>query len=667
MMEINSDTPLVDRTPLTRETLEQIFEHMLNGVAYCRMVFDADRPADFIYLYTNPAFHTQTGLGPVCGKRASEVIPGLPESDPEIIETYGRVVASGKPERFEVFVAALRDWFSVQAFSPHPGDFVAVFEVITDRIVAEQRLRKLSLAVDQSPASIVITNLASNIEYVNEAFVTHSGYSRAEVIGHNLQDLNTNDTPPETLRALWEALHQGRAWRGELHKRRKNGDKYVEQAMITPIRQADGAISHYLGVKEDITERKRADAELDRHRFHLEELVVSRTAELELARKAAEAADRAKSTFLANMSHEIRTPMNGILGMAYLMRRGGLTPDQALRLDKIDAAGRHLLNLINDILDLAKIEAGKVVLEQKEFSLAEMMDGVTAVIDHSLGAKGLTLTVDIADLPPVVRGDSTRLAQALVNYLGNAVKFTERGTIALTGRLLEETPADHLLRFEISDTGIGIASELTDRLFTPFQQGDDTTTRSHHGTGLGLAINRRLAALMGGDVGVSSTLGQGSTFWLTARLGRGPTSSASVASQRTEGPDTALRAEFRNARVLLAEDDLLNQEVALHMLHGVGLLPDLASNGREAVAMAGQHDYALILMDVQMPDMDGLAATRAIRALPRHERTPILALTANAFGDDRRACLAAGMDDFIAKPVDAAQFFTTLLKMLRQP
>ncbi|MEK8049254.1 response regulator [Ideonella sp. DXS22W] len=674
---------------------------------------------------------------------------------------------------------------------------------VSQRVQAERALRKLSLAVEQSPESIVITDLEARVEYVNEAFVRTTGYGRDEVQGRNLRMLQSGQTPPDTYARMWQALTAGRPWQGEWVNRRKDGSSYVEYAIVSPMRDQDGVTVNYVAVQEDITEKKRIAHELDQHRHHLEALVARRTHELEAAREAAVSASRAKSAFLANMSHEIRTPMNAIIGLTHLMRRDARDTLQRERLAKVGVAARHLLQLINDVLDLSKIEAGKMTLEDTEFTLDELLAGVFEMVGETARGKGLELVLDTDHLPSRMRGDPVRLSQALINLLSNAVKFTAQGWVRLRGELLSQRGDRLQVRFEVQDTGEGIAPERQAALFSAFEQADNSITRRHGGSGLGLALTRHLAGMMGGEVGLHSVPGEGSRFWFTATLGRAaeagdragplslqglrallvddlPEARQAIADQlqmlglvvhtetggepalrRLEAEMTAarpfdvllldwrmapldgiatlqqaramlgdglppailvtafddadmwaqaraasfdailvkpitpstlndalarvlrrsgaawplpvdaagdegealLRERHAGQRVLLVEDNPINQEVAEELLHGTGLVVETADDGSVAVAMARSRSYDLVLMDVQMPGMDGLAATRAIREQVG-SALPIVAMTANAFGEDRRLCLEAGMNDHVAKPVDPQRLYATLLRWL---
>ena len=436
--------------------------------------------------------------------------------------------------------------------------------------------------------------------------------------------------------------------------------------MIIEHRTPSGYI---VGNRIDITERKRVETELEQHRHHLESLVAERTAALSIAKEAAETANRAKSTFLANMSHELRTPMNAIMGMTAMALRRADDPKLRDQLTKVEQASQHLLMVINDILDISKIEAERLTLENTNFQLGPMMTHLNGLLENKVAEKKIKLLFDLAPTltGQTFIGDPLRLGQILLNLAGNALKFTDHGSITVHVRALEATPNQALLRFAVIDTGIGVDAASQQRLFDAFEQADNSMTRKYGGSGLGLAISKRLVHLMGGDIGVHSEPGYGSTFWFTARLGKSGEMPPCLQSARGESAESRLKHQFFGCRILLVEDEPINQEVSRSLLEDAGLRVDLAENGAEAVMLAGKNRYQLILMDVQMPKLNGMDATRAIRKDSLNTMTPILAMTANAFEEDRQTCLQAGMNDHIGKPISPEVLYGVLLKWLSMP
>lgn len=540
--------------------------------------------------------------------------------------------------------------------SGRPQGLIGISTDITDQQRSVEAIRKLSRAVEQSPESIVFTNLDAEIEYVNAAFLKATGYTRDEVIGQNPRILQSGKTPRERHLQMWAALNRGEPWHGEFINKRKDGSEYIEAVYISPVRDDAGRTTHYVAVKQDITEQRQNEQALAEYRSGLEKLVSQRTYELAVAKEAAEAASRAKSVFLSNMSHEIRTPLNAVIGLNHLLQSSGLNADQLLRTQKLDQAAKHLLQLINDILDLSRIEAGRLELASDKFSPADVLGDVALMMNERADAKGLRLVIDSPGLPEWVIGDAMRLRQVLLNFAGNAIKFTEQGQVTLFGEVVTEDDGELVCKFTVSDTGIGIPASKLPLLFQPFEQLDSSTTRKYGGSGLGLAIARHLARLMGGEVGVESTEGAGSRFWITARFKRGEPNAAPL----LVAPATTTLA----GDVLLVEDDEISREVGIDLLQMLGLSVTAVENGQRAVEMVQARSFDLVLMDLEMPVLDGLAATRAIRALPQGAALPIIALTASAFTDTRERCLAAGMNDYLSKPVVASRLHELLAQYL---
>jgi PAS domain S-box-containing protein len=532
---------------------------------------------------------------------------------------------------------------------------------VTEQVAAQQNEHAqqfLNAVINAVPSPVFVKNDKYRWILLNDAMCQLLGRSRDELLG--CDDLQLDESQAAFVRESDAAVLEAGVSRE--HEQSFTGRDGVSRWVLVRkrgFRMPDGK-SILVGVITDLTERKRIEEDLL------------------LAKDAAEAANRSKSEFVANMSHEIRTPMNGVLGMAELLLDTRLDSVQRRYARNIRHSGEALLTIINDVLDFSKIEAGKMTLEQIDLDLRELVEEVTGLLAAQARDKGLKLAFEIdAAVPSALTGDPVRIRQVLINLVGNAVKFTERGEVTIAVKRTD-APADAAhkhgcaLDFSVRDTGIGLSPEGCRKLFQPFTQADGSTTRRFGGTGLGLAISRRLVGMMGGEIGVESTPGVGSRFWFSLRLAvAAPTHGA---ANDAASPDRDAPRPQLSGRVLLVEDNGVNQEIGMAMLQAIGCEVELAADGREAIEATGAKTYDLVLMDCQMPDVDGFEATRAIRAREREQsgsqparRLPIVALTANAMSGDREQCTSAGMDDYLSKPFTQEQLRAVLGTWMPDP
>jgi PAS domain S-box-containing protein len=504
--------------------------------------------------------------------------------------------------------------------------------------------------------ALVVVDTDGKIQTTNTATLRLLGYVEEELAGKPIDQIfadeetasfSSSGTGPKRFAEI------GLIGGSERYYLSKQGEKIPVLFSVSAIKGNEGRTTGFACVAMDITQRKRAEEDLLQ------------------AKEEAEAASHAKSQFLANMSHEIRTPMNGVLGMTDLLLSTELTRVQRKYAEIANNSGKKLLTILNDILDFSKIEAGKLTLENIDFDLVRLVDEVVNLLSVHARNKGLDLSCSMPDrIPRGVRSDPNRLHQILVNLVGNAVKFTEQGGVTIRVHSLEETEKTCLFRFEVSDTGIGIHHDQQQGIFDSFSQGDGTAARKHGGTGLGLSISKQLVEMMGGKIGVISDIGKGSTFWFTIPLEK---SAADVSLQETRVHDETGEKGKLNGHILLAEDNPVNQEVTESMLKGLGIEATIVKNGREALEALSKIRFDAVLMDCQMPEMDGYEATRKLREWEAKEnhpgfpdpRTPIVALTAHAMQGDREDCLAAGMDDYLTKPFSATDLERVLRRWLK--
>jgi PAS domain S-box-containing protein len=502
---------------------------------------------------------------------------------------------------------------------------------------------------DFAPVGYLTLSATGQIVEANLTAATYLGIDRKQLIKHRFDAFVA---APD--RDRWQ--HQfifamKRVERLRLDLQLSRGDGSIALYDVNCLRVGAGHTESSLRIALiDITERKQAELALGQ------------------AKVAADAANRAKNIFLATMSHELRTPLNAIMGMTELALRRVTDPKQGEQLNKVKTGAISLLDIIKDILDISRIEADRLHLHDDVFSLDHVLDTVSNTFGAKAANKNFVVIIDIDPklaLQPI-RGDRLRLGQVLLNLIGNAIKFTSQGSVTLRVLIDEEHPDSLALRFEVTDTGIGIAAEDKQRIFNAFEQADGSTTRKFGGSGLGLTICKRLVQLMGGEIHLDSQVGVGSSFWFVLRFDKVAVLQPPVSLLEALALCRQLKERHAGATVLVAEDDPVNQVLVQELLVEAGLNVHLAENGAVAVELARRTSYDLILMDVQMPIMDGLEATRQIRKLSHNPAAPIIALTANVFPEDENQCRAAGMNDFIGRPVESEVLYKTLLKWLER-
>ncbi|MCK6488455.1 MAG: response regulator [Planctomycetes bacterium] len=624
------------------ERFRLLFQANLAGVALHELILDsAGRPDDYRFLDLNPAFETLTGLRRqnLIGRTVREALPG---TERQWIERYGAVALSGVPDHFEQFSAALGRWYEVTAFRIATLQFAVVFNDVTERRRAEaERAEHLAFQqrlLETVPSPIFHKDLAGVYRGCNQAFLDFLGCRRDQLVGRTVHDLFPAALAQRIADNEARLLAAGGRQQHQLSMPVADGSVREVQLIKSTFAQADGRVAGLVGVIVDLTGRIQSEQAL-------REALVQ-----------AQAASVAKSQFLSTMSHEIRTPLNGVIGMTELLLQAGLTPAQAEMAAMVKASGQGLMAVIGDVLDLAKIEAGHLELSAGVIEVRQLAKEVRDAFAAAVQSKGLELVVRIGDgVPPRLRGDPVRLRQVLINLLGNAVKFTCQGAVALQ----VEAAADRTVTWAVSDTGPGIPADFLPRLFLPFTQADATPTRAHGGSGLGLAISLRLAELMGGTLTVETRMGLGSCFRLALPLVAD--TGAGVAPAAADRPAPVWR---RAPAVLVVEDDPTSRHATTLMLQTLGCRPEAAADGDQALGAIERQRFDLVLMDCRMPGRDGYETTRAIRARPSAPPLPIIALTANVFTEDRRRCLAAGMDGFLAKPCTLEALGTCLASWL---
>jgi PAS domain S-box-containing protein len=589
----------------------------------------------------------------------------------EVFQHFHRVYSTGEPATGVVWEVILPDGSRrtlesnvslIRSQAGVPIGFRGMSRDVTERRQKEEELRqreeRYRTIIENMAEGYWETDITGRYVFVNDRVVLAHGRSREQLLGMSNKQYMDEENVSKVGKAFKQVYLTGEPIRGFTFEiTRGNGTKCINESSLSLIKDGEGNPVGFRGIARDITARVHAETELQH------------------AKEAAESANRAKSEFLANVSHEIRTPMNGIIGMTELALDTDLAPQQREYLELVKASANSLLTLINDILDFSKIEAGKLDLDPVEFGLQESIDDCVRTLALRASQKGLDLLYQVQpDVPRILTGDPGRLRQILVNLIGNSIKFTNEGRILLSVEVDSENPASEdpgnaVLHFSLEDTGIGIPLDKQQLIFESFSQADGSTTRRYGGTGLGLAISARLVDMMGGRIWVDSHPGAGATFHFTARFGVAQEPAPLSALEQDASvcdPGPASLTDQPRAYILLAEDNVVNETLAVRLLEKHGYRVAVARNGRQAVAACAREDFDLILMDVQMPELNGYEATSEIRKreLETGRHTPIIAMTAHAMKGDRERCLEAGMDGYLSKPINRAELFETIQSMV---
>jgi len=648
MIATMRDTSLRQR--YERDILEsrQFLQSIYEGVSHSIFVVDVLPDGVYRYKGMNPYHEELTGVrsDKIAGKTPGELM------DPKYAETvvmrYNECLREGRPIRYEALqpFRGRESWWET-VLNPVRDETGRICRIIgtstniTERKEVEERLRKLSVAVEQSPAVVVVTDPSGLIEYVNPKFTQFTGYTFEEVLGKNPKVLKSGLTPQAVYEELWKTILSGRIWHGELYNRKKNGELYWEDAVISAIRNEGGEITNFVAVKEDVTEKKRLWRELI------------------AAKERAEESDRLKTAFLANISHEIRTPMNGILGFSELLKDPDLSgAEREQYIDLIHESGHRLLHLTNELIDISRIEAGETSLHVRETSVNGMLQDLYLFFEPRASKKGLQLVCipGLSDAESVIRTDSIKMKQILFNLIHNALKFTHEGRVDF-GYFRREG----LLEFFVIDSGIGIHADLQQKIFERFRQVDNSFTRQYEGAGLGLSISRAYVEMLGGTMRVESATGMGAEFTFTLPY------NPPVQNDQTEpaGAELPIAGRmFPALTVLLVDDDEASCLLLKTMLKGAGITLLPAANGLEAMDMVRGHpEINMVLMDIRMPVMNGLEATRQIKQL--RPDLPVIAQTSFVSKADRKQIMRSGCDGYIPKPVSRNALLELMQSLLK--